>query len=77
MPDWTSTRYIGRLLIALGVVFVAGGLLFLYAGRLPGLGRLPGDLVLRGRLGTVYLPITTSILVSILLTIFLNWVMRR
>jgi len=77
MPDWSSARHIGRLLIVLGVVFVAGGVLFLYAGRLPGIGRLPGDLVFRGRLGTVYVPITTSILISILLTIFLNWVMRR
>jgi hypothetical protein len=58
---------IGRVLLLVAAALAVAGVLFLVAGRL-GLGRLPGDLVIRGRHLTVYLPIVTSILLSLLLT---------
>ncbi|HJT43180.1 MAG TPA: DUF2905 domain-containing protein [Rhizomicrobium sp.] len=57
-----------RLLITLGVVLVAAGLLWPYLSRL-GLGRLPGDIVLQGEHGGFYFPIATCILVSLILTL--------
>ena len=68
---------IGRLLIALGVVLVVVGLLLTLGGRLPfRLGRLPGDIMIRGKNSVFYFPITTCILISIVLSL-LGWLFRR
>ena len=67
---------LGRALILVAVVLAAVGALFLVGGRL-GLGRLPGDFSWgRGNV-RIYAPIATSIVVSTLLTIVLNVVLRR
>ena len=63
---------IGRFLIVLGVVIVLAGAVLLLSGRLPWLGRLPGDIVVRRDHVTFYFPIVTSIVLSILLTLLLN-----
>jgi hypothetical protein len=61
---------LGRLLIALGVVLlIAGGLLLLLGRTGFPLGRLPGDISYRGRNVSVYFPLGTSILVSVLLSL--------
>jgi hypothetical protein len=62
----------GKLLIFLGAILVLAGVLMLFLGRthLP-LGRLPGDLLFRGKNTTFYLPLTTSIVLSLLLSLFL------
>lgn len=65
----------GRWLIILGVVLVVAGLLWPWLGRL-GLGRLPGDIVIERENFRLYLPITTSILVSIVLSLIL-WLLNR
>ena len=67
----------GKLLIFLGAILVLAGVLMLFLGRthLP-LGRLPGDLLFRGKNTTFYLPLTTSIVLSLLLSLFL-YVMGR
>jgi hypothetical protein len=67
---------IGRVLIVIGVVIVALGLLLTLAGRIPWLGRLPGDIVYRRGNFTFYFPLATSILLSLLLTALL-WLFRR
>ncbi|MGE5561224.1 MAG: DUF2905 domain-containing protein [Chloroflexota bacterium] len=59
----------GRLLIVIGVVAVGVGLLLTLAGRLPGIGRLPGDFLLRRGNLTLYFPLATSIVLSIILTV--------
>lgn len=64
-----------RLLIIIGLILVALGLLWPWLTRL-GLGRLPGDLVIERDGFTVYFPITTAILVSILLSLIL-WLIGR
>ena len=65
----------GRWLIILGVVLVVAGLLWPWLGKL-GLGRLPGDIVIERENFRLYLPITTSILVSIVLSLIL-WLLNR
>ena len=62
----------GKLLVVFGIVLLVGGLLLILFGRtnLP-LGRLPGDLIYRGKHSTFYFPLATSILVSVLLSIVL------
>jgi len=65
------------MLVVLGVLVVVAGAVLLLAGRIPWLGRLPGDFVLRRGPVTVYFPLVTSIVVSILLTILVNLFWRR
>ena len=68
---------VGRMLIILGILLVAAGLLFTLGERLPfRIGRLPGDIVFRGRNTTFYFPIVTSILLSLILTL-LFWIFGR
>ena len=64
-----------RWLIVLGVVLIVAGLLWPWLGRL-GLGRLPGDIVIERENFRLYLPITTSIVVSIVLSVIL-WLLNR
>jgi hypothetical protein len=63
---------IGRTLLFVGLgIAVVGGLLLL-GGKIPGLGRLPGDIVYRKGSFTFYFPLATSILLSLLLTLVLS-----
>ena len=66
---------VARWLIVLGVVLIVAGLLWPWLGRL-GLGRLPGDIVIERENFRLYLPITTSIVVSIVLSAIL-WLLNR
>src|SRR2546422_10487047 len=59
---------LGRVLLFVGVLIVAIGLALVFAERIPLIGRLPGDLTFGGEGWTVYIPIGTSILLSLLLT---------
>ena len=65
------------MLITFGLVLVAAGLLFTFAERLPfRIGRLPGDIVIHGKNSTVYFPLATCILLSVLLSV-LMWIVRK
>ncbi|PWU22358.1 MAG: DUF2905 domain-containing protein [Bdellovibrio sp.] len=69
----------GRLLIAVGVALMFVGIFVLFGDKIPGLGRLgrlPGDFMIERPNFQFYFPLTTSILVSLLLT-FLYWLLRR
>ena len=68
---------LGKLLMVFGAVLLAAGLLLTFAGRmnLP-LGRLPGDIVYRGKNTVFYFPLATSILISIVLSLVLYLVGR-
>jgi Protein of unknown function (DUF2905) len=63
---------VGKLFIVVGVMIVAIGVVLALAGRthLP-LGRLPGDIVYRGKNTTFYFPLATSILLSVALSVLL------
>jgi Protein of unknown function (DUF2905) len=64
-----------RVLIVIGLVVAAAGVLWPWLGRL-GLGRLPGDIVIRHGSFTIYAPIATCLLVSILLSLIF-WILGR
>jgi hypothetical protein len=66
---------LGRLLIVIGVVIVVAGVVMLFAGKM-GMGRLPGDFVVRRGNFTFFFPLATSILLSIVLSL-LFWLLRR
>lgn len=68
---------IGRLLVVLGVALVVIGGLVMLLGRtgLP-LGRLPGDILYRGKNTTFYFPLATSIVLSVLLSLFFFLISR-
>jgi hypothetical protein len=67
----------GKILIFVGGLMVVFGLVLVLAGRahLP-IGRLPGDIVYRGKNTTVYFPIVTSIVLSIVLSLVLYLIGR-
>ncbi len=68
---------VGKLLIVLGAVLLLAGVLFIVLGKtnLP-LGRLPGDIIYRGKNTTFYFPLATSVLVSVVLSLLLYVVGR-
>jgi hypothetical protein len=71
---------VGRALVIAGAVIVVIGLALTFADKVPFVGRLPGDITLRGDGWTVYAPIATSIVVSLVLTVGLSlfaWLARR
>lgn len=74
MPDFT---HFGKLLIILGIVISVIGVLLVLSGKIPWLGKLPGDFFWRGKNVSFYFPVTTSILFSILLTVILWFINRR
>jgi hypothetical protein len=66
----------GRMLILLGVLLVALGLIFSLVGKIPWLGNLPGDITIqRGRF-SFYFPLTTCILISVLVSLVLYLLKR-
>jgi len=60
----------------MGLIIAAIGVLFVLAGKIPWLGRLPGDIYIKKENFTLYFPLATSILVSIVLSLIL-WLLRR
>ncbi|MBI4083154.1 MAG: DUF2905 domain-containing protein [Candidatus Lambdaproteobacteria bacterium] len=67
---------VARFLILAGVVLVALGVVLLVWGRIPWLGRLPGNIVIRREGFTFSVPLATSLLLSALLSLLL-WLLRR
>jgi hypothetical protein len=67
----------GRTLVFVGGLLFVLGLILIFAGKvnLP-IGRLPGDIVVRGKNTTFYFPLMTSIVLSVILTLVL-WVVSR
>lgn len=65
-----------RVLIALGIVLVAAGLLLHFSPHVPWLGRLPGDLRIQRGNFRLYVPITTCLLLSALLTLLIHLLTR-
>jgi hypothetical protein len=68
---------LGKLLIVFGVVLALLGGLLLVVGKVPLLGRLPGDIVVRRENWSFYFPLTTSIVISVLLTLLFSLFGRR
>jgi len=64
-----------RWLVTIGVLLIVLGLLWPWIAKL-GLGRLPGDIAIERGNFRFYFPLTTSLLISLLITLFL-WLFRR
>ena len=67
---------LGRTLILIGVVLVVVGALFSLGGKLPWLGHLPGDITIQRERFTFYFPLTTCILVSVIISLVLYFFRR-
>ncbi len=67
---------LARILIIIGVILVAVGVALLLVPRIPWLGRLPGDIVIKREHFTFYFPLATSILISVILSLIF-WLFRR
>lgn len=70
------TPELGRVLLIIGFVVVIVGGLAMLGVRLP-FGRLPGDIAIEGERGGIYIPIVTMIVISVILTILVNLLLRR
>jgi hypothetical protein len=70
-----SVDAVQRTLIIVGVVLVAVGLLWPWLGKLP-FGRLPGDILVRREQFSLFVPITSMVLLSLLLSLIV-WLFRR
>ena len=68
---------IGRMMLFFGALLLVGGAVILLLARfnIP-FGRLPGDIHIQGQNGSVYIPITSSILASLVLSVLLNLIGR-
>jgi uncharacterized membrane protein YidH (DUF202 family) len=60
---------LGKMLILLGVFIILAGLLLLVGEKIPWVGRLPGDIIIKKERFTFYFPLATSIIISIILTL--------
>jgi hypothetical protein len=67
---------VGRALIVLGIVLVGVGLLLSFVGKVPWLGRLPGDIHVQRGSWSFYFPLATSLLLSVVLSL-LFWLFGR
>lgn len=61
----------GKTLMIVGAVLVMAGFLLLVIGKIPGAGRLPGDILVKKENVTFYFPLTTSIVISVILSLIL------
>lgn len=67
---------IGKTLILIGIVFIATGALMTAGAKIPFLGKLLGDLIIERKHFTLYFPLVTCILISIILTLILRLLNR-
>jgi hypothetical protein len=65
----------GRIFIIIGIVIIVIGLLLQYGNKIP-IGKLPGDFVIRRENITIYFPLATGIILSIILTVIINVIFR-
>lgn len=68
---------LSRFLIVTGLILIIAGLFFAFAGKIPWIGRLPGDIYIKKENFHFYFPLTSSILLSILISLVLFFVGRR
>ncbi len=64
-PDFQP---LGKILIAVGILIIILGIFFLFGDKIPFLGKLPGDIIIKKKNFTFYFPIVTSILLSLIIS---------
>ena len=75
MPE--GLQHIGKVLIVTGAVIALTGVVLLFSGSIPWLGKLPGDIFIERKNFTFYFPLATSVVISILLTLLFLLFGRR
>ncbi|MCD6165593.1 DUF2905 domain-containing protein [candidate division KSB1 bacterium] len=75
MQNWLNDT--GRLLIFLGIIIIFVGALFSLLGKVPFLGKLPGDILIQKKNFTFYFPLVTCILLSLVLSLLLHLFFRK
>ena len=67
---------IGKLLIFAGIFILVLGIVFLFGDKIPYIGRLPGDIIIKKKNFTFYFPIVTSIILSLIIS-FILFLIRK
>jgi hypothetical protein len=67
---------VGRFLVVAGTVILVLGVVFMFADKIP-LGRLPGDIQIGTSKFKIYFPLATSVLLSVVITLLLNFFSKR
>jgi len=67
----------GKILIVFGIILIGLGAVFMFSGRFPWFGRLPGDIYIKKENFTFYFPLATSILISIVLSLVLFFIGKK
>ncbi|GAN31719.1 MAG: DUF2905 domain-containing protein [Candidatus Brocadia sp. AMX2] len=66
----------GKIFIGLGIIMIIVGGLFVIGGKIPFIGRLPGDIAIQKKNFSFYFPITTCIIISIIFSLIM-WLLSR
>jgi len=72
----TGFEGLGRTLIIVGIILAGLGLLLAFGERIPLLGKLPGDILIRKDGISFYFPIVSILLLSAVLTVIINFILR-
>lgn len=72
--DW---QHLAKILILIGACFVAIGVFLLLIKQVPFLGRLPGDILIQKKSVTIYFPLASCLLISLILSLILFFLSRR
>ncbi len=67
---------LGKILIGMGILMIIIGGLFVIGGKIPFIGRLPGDIAIQKKNFSFYFPITTCIIISIIFSLIM-WLFRK
>ena len=67
---------LGKTLIIFGIIIIACGIIITFAGKIPWLGRLPGDIHIKRDNFTLYFPLATCIILSVIISLFF-WLFKK
>lgn len=67
---------LGKVLIVIGSIIIVVGLLMMFGNKIPYLGKLPGDIIVKKKNFTFYFPITTLIILNLIL-LLISWLIRK
>lgn len=68
---------LGKALIVIGIVIVIVGIIVTFGPKIPYIGRLPGDILIKRENFVFYFPLATSVIISIILSLVLYFLTRR
>ncbi|MBI4335907.1 MAG: DUF2905 domain-containing protein [Candidatus Omnitrophica bacterium] len=70
-------NWLGRTLVFFGGLLILIGAILMFANKIPFIGRMPGDILIQKKNFTFFFPLTTSILVSVILSLIFYFLSRR